>query len=445
MSDAGDRSVLFLAYHYPPSGGAGVQRSVKFVRYLPEHGFRPRVVTRPAERGGWFAGEDPSLAAETGGAPVFRVPGPEPSAGRLRRGLARALRVPLPFARWWIEGALVAGREAARDARPDLVFATMDPYESAAAAARLAGELGVPWVADLRDPWALDEMRDFPSALHRRLEQRRMGRALASAAAVVMNTPEARRAARQAFPALRPERVFEIPNGFDASDFAGAPPPRRDDDFRIVHTGYLHTALGLEQQRGLALRRALGGQRVPTSFLTRSHVYLLKALEAWRAAQPEAAARARLVLAGALSDVDRAVVAASPLADRVEMPGPLPHGESVALVQGADLLFLPMQDLPPGKRARIVPGKTYEYLASGRPILAAVPDGDARDLLAASGRALLCRPDDVAGMARALARAAAQDSALARSGPIEPDLARRFERRALTSRLAEVFDAVLGG
>ena len=64
-----------------------------------------------------------------------------------------------------------------------------------------------------------------------------------------------------------------------------------------------------------------------------------------------------------------------------------------------------MHDLRPGSRARIVPGKTYEYLAAGRPILAAVPDGDARDFLSQCGTALLCRPDDVEGMVQQLDRA----------------------------------------
>nr|MDP9491680.1 glycosyltransferase [Actinomycetota bacterium] len=94
------------------------------------------------------------------------------------------------------------------------------------------------------------------------------------------------------------------------------------------------------------------------------------------------------------------------------------------------------------RRARIVPGKTYEYLATRRPILAAVPDGDVRDLLTEAGNAFLCRPKDVEGMARVIAEQA--DRALAgepASGSHE-DVLRRYERRELTARLAEVFDQV---
>ena len=108
----------------------------------------------------------------------------------------------------------------------------------------------------------------------------------------------------------------------------------------------------------------------------------------------------------------------------------------------ADLLFLPMQNLPKGARATIVPGKTYEYLASGRPILAAVPDGDARDILEASGNAAICRPDDVDAMVEALAGQLERF----RSGAAVPapreDVVARFEYRRLAAALADVFDEV---
>ena len=111
---------------------------------------------------------------------------------------------------------------------------------------------------------------------------------------------------------------------------------------------------------------------------TRSHVYLLEAVERLRATDPELAASIEIHLAGVLTDSDREI--ASACLD-VQLHGYVTHAESIELMRTADLLFLPMQNLPAGTRATIVPGKTYEYLASGTPILAAVPDGDARDIL----------------------------------------------------------------
>jgi glycosyltransferase involved in cell wall biosynthesis len=112
-------------------------------------------------------------------------------------------------------------------------------------------------------------------------------------------------------------------------------------------------------------------------------------------------------------------------------------------MQSADLLFLPMQNLPPGIRATIVPGKTYEYLASGSPILAAVPDGDARDILDEAGHALFVRPDDVDGMAKSIRDQI--EGWRAGSPPPRPDanVVERYEYGRLADSLAEVFRKVL--
>jgi hypothetical protein len=252
-------------------------------------------------------------------------------------------------------------------------------------------------------------MQVYASAWHRRREIARMRRLLATAAGVIANTDVAGRRIAGACPvAPRPDVV---PNGFAPEDFAGPAPPRADDRFRIVHTGYLHTELGRRlHDRRLALR---GGAAARVDVRTRSHTYLLEAL----AGLPQALAeRVEVHLAGVLSADDVAVTAASAAARRVRAPGYLPHADAVALIRSADLLFLPMHHLPDGEEASIVPGKTYEYLASGRPILAAVPPGDAARLVEASGRGTVCAPNDVAAMRRAVASHVAGDAQVADGG-----------------------------
>lgn len=432
--------VLFLAYYFPPQGGAGVQRTLKFVQYLRDFGHDAVVVTGPEAAGAEWAPADASLAAEVpAGTRVFRAVGPEPA--RRRGWSARAsrwLRLRAPFARWWAEGAVEAARRAAAEVDVDLIYASMSPFETAEAAAQLSVELGKPWVADLRDPWALDDWLVYPTRVHRRLELRRMRAALAPADAVVMNTPEATAQVQRNVPELAGKPLFTIPNGFDAADFDGAAPPRADGVFRIVHAGFVHVREDRGHRRAMLARQLLGGAVKGLDAGTRSHVYLLRAVQKVLAERPDLRGRIEVHLAGILSDADRSVAGF----ELVTAHDYLPHDRTVALLRSADLLFLPMHDLPEGRRARIVPGKTYEYLATRRPILAAVPDGDVRDLLTEAGNAFLCRPKDVEGMARVIAEQA--DRALAgrpASGSHE-DVLRRYERRELTARLAEVFDQV---
>ncbi len=446
MADAGQGDpeplvTLFLAYHFPPVGGAGVQRSAKFVRHLAAEGVRPVVITGPGQVEGRWTPRDESLQDDVPeGTRVVRIAAAEPPpVGRARALAERWVLWPSRFDRWWVRGCVAEGLRATAAHRPRILYASMQPYSQAAA--QLSRRTGLPWVADLRDPWALDEILVYQSRWHRRFEVRRMYRVLRSAAAIVMNTREAQRALLEAFPELGDRPVSVITNGFDAGDFTGSLSPRTDGTFRIVHTGSLHTEIGQHQLRreGGALRRQLGGSISGVHLLSRSHAYLLQAIERWLALEPGIAARARLVLAGVISREDRALVERSTARALVEMPGYQPHADSVAWVRAADLLFLPMHALADGARARIVPGKTYEYLAAGRPILAAVPEGDARDLLARSGRAHLCAPTDSAAMLEILR---ARYDEFRRDGhrrlqPLDPLMA-GFERQELTRQLARV-------
>jgi len=318
----------------------------------------------------------------------------------------------------------------------------MQPYESAEAAARLSELTGRPWVGDLTDPWALDEMMIYPTGAHRAFDLRRMRKVLGSAAGIAMSTPEAVQQLRAQLPELGGKPVVPVPNGYWAPDFERPPRPRTSSSFRIVHAGYLHTAMGYRQRRFRAVRRLLGGSIHDVDILTRSHLYLLEAIDRLAGERPDDASRIELVLAGVLSDTDRSVAVGR---DYVRMLGYCDHDETVGLLRTADLLFLPMHNLPPGIRATIVPGKTYEYLASGRPILAAVPEGDLRDMLASVDNAWICRPDDVPSMMdilRALLDQfeSAQEVAHARH---TSDVA-QYEYRALADRLTQLFDRVLG-
>ena len=129
----------------------------------------------------------------------------------------------------------------------------------------------------------------------------------------------------------------------------------------------------------------------------------------------------------------------------VEFMGYLSHAEGVQLILDADLLFLPLHKLPPGRRSTIVPGKTYEYVASGRPILAAVPHGDARDILAEAGTADVCAPSDVSRMTEILDRRVDAFLAGEPSPALAPGVAERYEYGRLARDLEGFFERVIVG
>jgi len=438
------KKLLFHSYHFPPIGGSGAQRPAKMVRHLAALGYESVVVTGGGATTDRWAPEDSTLLAEVpGGTEIHRTNAdeePQLSVG-WRRAAERWLGVEDRWAAWLADSSYALGCDVGRGC--DLIYVWMQPYASAEPGARLSQTLGIPWVADLGDPWALDENMIFASALHRRRALEQMGDRLGTAAAIVMSTPEAAERLRQAFPELGDRPVVSIANGFDTADFADQAPRLEDGKFRIVHTGYLHTEIGEQHRRRRLLRRALRASPRGLDILTRSHTFLIDALNRTISEDPELSDVLELHLAGVLNEVDLRVARRSKVTTRIR--GYMTHAESVALMQSADLLFLPMQNLPPGVRATIVPGKTYEYLASETPILAAVPDGDARDILEQAGNALLVRPDDISGMVSAIRGEVARARAGQPRRRPDPSLVARFEYARLAADLARVFDTVLAG
>ncbi len=154
---------------------------------------------------------------------------------------------------------------------------------------------------------------------------------LRSAAAVIMNTRGAAQAVSDRMPTLETERIHVIPNGYDSADFAG-PPPEGDATFRIVFCGYAHTHFGRRYRRSQRIRRLLGGAAKGLDPLTRSHIFLLHALDDLLARRPDL----KSVVAVHLAGVGTAGETGSKA--HLKLHGYLPHPAAVRLMRSADLL-----------------------------------------------------------------------------------------------------------
>jgi glycosyltransferase involved in cell wall biosynthesis len=440
------RRVLFVVYYFPPSGGPGVQRALKFIRYLPQFGWEPLVLTVPETAE--FQVRDESLRAEVApGLRVVRARCPEPyglyraltgqrasvsldvssqssAEGRPVRRLLRALRATLfsPDGRMaWRPHAVRAGSRLARDPGFDAIFSSGPPFTCHVIGRDLHRRTGRPWVADYRDPWTTATFYPARPGWARRVDERLEASCVREAARSVVVGDGMAEEFRRRYATIDPERFLVIPNGYDPADFEGVPhePP---DVFRITHAGSLF--------RG----------RAPEAFLA--------ALADRMAERPDFAARLRLCFAGRLDEEIRARLARPPFDRAVELPGYLPHAQSVRLLRRSRLLLLATGS--DAQSRSMVTGKIYEYLASGVPIVAlAPPDGDAARLIARTGAGWVLDPDDRAGIGAHLRRLWDEES---RSGarttePAQFGLARdareieRYSRREETRRLAEVLES----
>ena len=258
--------VLVVTYYFPPAGGPGVQRTLKTVKYLRASGFEPVVLTVEA---GAAPNRDATLAADVpGGVGVIRTRAPDPFAlyGRLvgkpggvptgavdaagamaRLALWVRANVFLPDARvGWVPFALRAGkrvvREALRRVEPFAAVVTSGPPHSVHLVGRRLQRLGVPWLADFRDPWTgINFYADLPmSRLARALDARLERAVLQTADAVTTVSPTWARLL-EARGGLAEGDVSVVYNGVDEADLAAAEDVEvRRDAFVVSHVGSLY-------------------------------------------------------------------------------------------------------------------------------------------------------------------------------------------------------------
>ena len=156
------RKILFIAYHFPPSGGGGVQRSLKFVKYLPGCGYDPLVLTaKPNNERRWTPTDQALMDEVPESVKITSVSLPDEVhvPGKVERAARELLGMRSRFGLTWMREAITAGLKIVEQEKPELIFVTLSPFEGADAAAEISRRTGIPWVADLRDPWALDEFQ----------------------------------------------------------------------------------------------------------------------------------------------------------------------------------------------------------------------------------------------------------------------------------------------
>jgi glycosyltransferase involved in cell wall biosynthesis len=290
---------------------------------------------------------------------------------------------------------------------PQAVLSSGPPETNHLVALELHRTTGLPWLADFRDPWFGLHLQRPPTAWHRARHARLERAVLSRAAAVTATTTWLRDLLRERAP--RPlERLHVIRNGFDPTDFPPPPPPRPPaTPLRLVHTGMLT--------------------------LTRSAEGLLAAIARLHA-DPQQRGAFEVELVGARESRNDAAAAAPALAGCVRLRDYVPHRDAIAAMQAADVLVL-IKHVEPRYRG-LVPGKLYEYMGAGRPILALVPESEAADLVRELGWGEVAPPDDAEAIAAALVRLLAHKRA-GRLSTVYPMRGReQFERRAQTENLA---------
>ncbi|ROL59024.1 glycosyltransferase [Bacteroidetes/Chlorobi group bacterium MS-B_bin-24] len=368
------KRVLIIAYYFPPSGGPGVQRVLKYTKYLAEFGWEPFVLT---VENGTFPAVDYSLLDEIPEkVKVFRTKIFEPYdlyrifTGKpknvaidvnvikkedqklsFKEKVAEFIRATffIPDARvGWLLTAKSKAIQICRQYEIDAIYSSSPPYTCSLIARYTKRKMRIPWIAGFRDPWtgfiSAPQRWFLPAKIDKHLEFS----VFAEADLVEVAWEGIAKDALSKYPQLPREKFIHIPNGFDPADFPNIE-YRLNPIFTLTYTGSMY------------------GRRNPQS--------LFVALE-WLISQnllnPE---KIKIKLIGRFGNEIYEMIEKTKIKDRIEIIGYLPHSKSLEHLLTSDALLLIVDESKESEE--IVPGKVFEYLGTRRPVLAIAPTNGA--------------------------------------------------------------------
>lgn len=430
------KRVLVIAYYFPPMGLSGIQRTVKFVKYLGQYGWRPTVVTIMPHA--YFAFDDSfESELEGNGVEVWRTPpgGIFSVMGKRRTVSLRNERLRKFLNRlsqfFFVPDNKVGWRDqvmkflAARDmSQYDVIYATAPPFTDLLIGLDLKRRYGLPLVVDFRDAWVEYPYHVYWTSWHRRRHQELERGVVAGADAVITTNGHVRGLllGRQSDPAVA-ERVHVITQGYDATDFAEAgneAAAAAGVTMAPDHVNFVYTGIFYEDRDPLVLFRALVSLK-----LRRPDVYR----------------RLRFYMVGYVQEEYQQQGERMGIADRIVYCGYVEHAVSVAWVKKADVLWFNIGSQLRGFQT-VSPGKAFEYLGSGKPIVAILPENEIREMLSGFDHTFIVEPDDHEQLAETLIDLAERHE---RGELPRGDMERiaRYDRRRLTGDLVSIFEKII--
>jgi len=459
------RRVLFICYGFPPSMEMGAYSCAQITRYLPLYGWEPVVLTvREKYIDDQYLGHnyegrvnDPDLVIRTYKLPhpsdiyrLFKSRSPDskppqesdwkavspPNGAKHKSALRKARDLLLSLScvpdknNGWLIPAVVAGLRAIKQTRAGLICSSAPYFTSHLAGYWLALLTGLPWMAHFRDPWITGlhaERRPDKICfkINRALERMTISRA----DVVVCVTEEHAALLRAAYDQMPASKFAVVMNGFDGLEWQevlesipsrapgegyAADAPRK---FRITYAGNL--------------------------YMKRNPAPLFRALRALIDSGEIGRDEASVELIGSCESSEGRgmadIISEAGIEGCVEMRGRLSHSETLRRLLQSDLLLLLAEEL-----VIQIPGKTFEYLKTRRPILALTYEGAVATLLRRTGGAWVVSPDDQPGVINAV-RECYRLWKRGLPGPApDPRIVESFDRRRTTARIAELLDLLTG-
>ena len=421
------KKVLIISYYWPPSGGAGVQRWLKFAKYLPHYGWEPVILTVDPEYATYPA-LDPGLGKELPGSlKVYRTKATDwfrfyakdktkvPSAGfatnadnSFKGKISRFIRgnffIPDPR-KGWNSFAFKKACEIINNEDINYIITTSPPHSTQLIGLRLKKKFPrINWVCDLRDTWTDIYYYDlfYPTPLAKLIDRQYEQKVLTVADRILTVGDNLALSFGKSIPGSK--KITVIPNGYDEEDFTDIT-TSRSERFTISYIGTISASYPING--------------------------LLKALKTLADSGQDFILR----FAGAVPEQIKTEIVTVLGETRTEFAGYLEHKLAIRMLKSSDLLLLVIPDTKQNKI--ITPGKVFEYLATGKPVLYIGPsDGDAARHLTSCSHKGLFDPSDTDKMIKFI-----RETMDCPSEDKEMKY-RRYSRQKLTGELSTMLNSI---
>lgn len=426
--------LLYISYYWPPSGGPGVQRGLKFVKYFPQLGIIPAILTVDEKQASYPLLDDTLLDEVPENLEVYKTATSEPfeyykklsgkkeipysgfanqeSKDSLLDKVFKFVRGNLfiPDARvGWNKHALKKAGELLKNDKYKAIITTSPPHSTQLIGLKLRKKYNLKWIADLRDPWTNIHYYDqlYHTTLAQRLDEKYERQVLAEADAIIVTSEDTKRLFLNKPVSINPDKIHVIPNGYDEDDFKYPSSPPKNT-FLITYTGTISESYNID--------------------------VFLKVIAHLMSVHSEINYKLRFV--GMVSEGVKQRIEKAGVLGITEFIPYVPHDKAIKYLMESTALLLAIADVP--SVYANVPGKLFEYLASNKQIICLGPVHSDTDHII-----------DECGAGR-LFHYAAYDlmldhmTQMSKAWKINSNLDlpyinyARYSRRALTEKLAEV-------
>ena len=457
------RPVLFISYSFPPNVEMGAHTCAQIARYLPMYGWQPVVLTVKEkyieekylnhERAA--STDDSGLIIRTHLLPhpldIYRQFKSNSLTGKLFRDgnqlapvsnlgaehksisnggrtvrdlLLSLLSIPDVYTGWLIP-AVVTGLRTIKRTKAQAIYSSAPYFTAHLAGYALSLLTGLPWVAHFRDPWITGLLPEYcPNDLYLKLNRALERMAVARASAVVCVTEEHTALMRATYDQMPASKFAVVMNGFDGSEWQAAGealapsaqyPATTPRKFRITYAGKLYMKRN-PAPLFHALRTLIDNGEIKREEVSVELIGWCESSEGQSVAD---------------------LVSEAGLKDCVEIIGPLNHFDTLRRLSQSDLLLLLAEGL-----VTQIPGKTFEYLKTRRPILALTSEGAVATLLRQTGGGWVVNPNDQAGIIAAVRECHQSWKRNLPARAPDPSVVENFDRRKTTGRIAELLNSL---